>query len=191
MPSLQTIPAKICLVSLAIVIHDGKILLVHHKKLDVWLAPGGHIDPDELPHHAAIRECFEETGVRIEVIDLRAPQTPYSESEWVPSPYESNLHWVSQQNYQFRTAPQPAHPTSASAKQQLKLDAQWQRGCEQHVGLFFLAKPIGSTKTAVNSSETHGVGWFTLQEINNLQTSADIRQQLSRAFTLQSQLTDR
>lgn len=45
------------------VVHDGKVLLQLHRKLSRWLPPGGHIEPNELPDEAAIREVFEETGV--------------------------------------------------------------------------------------------------------------------------------
>lgn len=31
---------------------------------DSWELPGGQVDPGELPHEAAVRECLEETGVR-------------------------------------------------------------------------------------------------------------------------------
>lgn len=40
-----------------------KILLIHHKKFDKWLPPGGHCDDNETPHEAAKREVFEETGI--------------------------------------------------------------------------------------------------------------------------------
>ncbi|MDZ7746080.1 MAG: NUDIX hydrolase [Halobacteriales archaeon] len=45
------------------VVNDGATLLHEHEKLDMWLPPGGHIDRDELPHEAALRECHEETGL--------------------------------------------------------------------------------------------------------------------------------
>ena len=45
------------------VVHDGKVLLHFHQKLQRWLPPGGHIDPNELPDEAAVREVMEETGV--------------------------------------------------------------------------------------------------------------------------------
>jgi len=38
------------------------VLMLFHKKLQVWLPPGGHTD-DDLPQHAAIREVAEETGI--------------------------------------------------------------------------------------------------------------------------------
>lgn len=40
-----------------------KVLLVHHKSLDLWIQPGGHLEPGELPIDAALREFQEETGI--------------------------------------------------------------------------------------------------------------------------------
>ena len=41
---------------------DGKILLVHHKRLGTWLPVGGEMEPGETPLEAAARELEEETG---------------------------------------------------------------------------------------------------------------------------------
>lgn len=67
------------------VVNDGAVALHKHKKLDLWLAAGGHIDPKELPHEAAIRECEEEMGITPNLIDRGENYT----SNWVddvPSP---------------------------------------------------------------------------------------------------------
>ena len=45
------------------IVNDGATALHHHDRLDMWLPPGGHIDRDELPRQAAIREVREETGL--------------------------------------------------------------------------------------------------------------------------------
>ena len=42
---------------------DGRVLLHRHKRLGIWLQPGGHVDPGESPEQAALREVAEETGI--------------------------------------------------------------------------------------------------------------------------------
>jgi 8-oxo-dGTP pyrophosphatase MutT (NUDIX family) len=44
----------------------GRVLLHRHKRLGIWLQPGGHLDPGEHPAQAARRETLEETGVAAE-----------------------------------------------------------------------------------------------------------------------------
>src|SRR5688500_10821251 len=45
------------------------VLLHWHRRLGLWLPPGGHIDPGELPDEAAVRETLEETGLAVELLD--------------------------------------------------------------------------------------------------------------------------
>lgn len=45
------------------VVHERRVLFHFHRKLNRWLPPGGHIEPNELPDEAAVREVMEETGV--------------------------------------------------------------------------------------------------------------------------------
>ncbi len=45
-----------------------RILLLWHDKLSMWLPPGGHIEPNELPDDAAVRETFEETGLSVRLV---------------------------------------------------------------------------------------------------------------------------
>ena len=58
------------LVAYAVVVDPAaqKILLVDHKKSGLWLPPGGHVDINEHPRHAAIRECLEELGVTAKLL---------------------------------------------------------------------------------------------------------------------------
>lgn len=42
-----------------------KVLLLHHKKFDKWMPPGGHQEDWENPVEAVIREVQEETGLDI------------------------------------------------------------------------------------------------------------------------------
>ena len=56
-------------------VHDGKVLLIHHRKLDKWLPLGGHIELDEDPEQAALREAKEESGLDVELLGERPPTT--------------------------------------------------------------------------------------------------------------------
>jgi 8-oxo-dGTP pyrophosphatase MutT (NUDIX family) len=48
--------------------HADRMLLVHHNKIGQWLYPGGHIDADEDPAQAALREVHEETGLQAVIL---------------------------------------------------------------------------------------------------------------------------
>jgi len=50
-----------------LVVDSGKVLLIRHPYLGLWIQPGGHIDDGETPESAAIRETQEETGVVCEL----------------------------------------------------------------------------------------------------------------------------
>lgn len=57
----------------AVVIHDGRLLLVRRVGEPFagwWDIPGGFCDAQELPADAAVREVWEETGIRIHVTAL-------------------------------------------------------------------------------------------------------------------------
>jgi 8-oxo-dGTP pyrophosphatase MutT (NUDIX family) len=50
------------------IIDNQKVLLIYHPKLQKWLPPGGHVEANETPDEAAIREVREETGLTIEFL---------------------------------------------------------------------------------------------------------------------------
>jgi len=62
--------------SALVVSDDGtRVLLLHHRKLDRWLQPGGHADPGEGTGEAvALREAQEETGIEELRIHPTAPR---------------------------------------------------------------------------------------------------------------------
>ena len=45
--------------------HRGGVLLTMHKKLGLWLAPGGHVEPGETFDQALARELLEETNLQV------------------------------------------------------------------------------------------------------------------------------
>lgn len=48
----------------------GRLLLVRHATGDVWVAPGGAVDPDESPVDTVVRELWEETGLHVAPVRL-------------------------------------------------------------------------------------------------------------------------
>lgn len=57
------------------VVHADQVLLVHHRRLGRWLPLGGHIELDEEPETAALREAREESGLELELLGERPPIT--------------------------------------------------------------------------------------------------------------------
>lgn len=50
----------------AFVVHDDAVMMVHHRRLGIWIEPGGHIDAtDTTLEDAAARELAEETGIAV------------------------------------------------------------------------------------------------------------------------------
>ena len=45
-------------------------LMLHHRKLDLWLQPGGHADGDTDIHNVVIKETSEESGIAVDAIKL-------------------------------------------------------------------------------------------------------------------------
>ena len=53
------------------IVCEGKVLLRKHDKYGIWLSVGGHIELDEDPNQAALREVKEEVGLDIKLFDTR------------------------------------------------------------------------------------------------------------------------
>lgn len=75
LPHMAHIHEKIDFTVAIFVVHDGKVLLIHHRKLNKWLPLGGHIELDEDPEQAALREAREESGFDVELLGERPPTT--------------------------------------------------------------------------------------------------------------------
>jgi 8-oxo-dGTP pyrophosphatase MutT (NUDIX family) len=57
------------------IVQNGQVLVIHHRNLKKWLPLGGHIELDEDPETAALRETREESGLEVELLGERAPTT--------------------------------------------------------------------------------------------------------------------
>ena len=79
------------------VVADGATVLHSHKRMDITIPPGGHVDRGELPHEAAIRECEEETGLTPTILRDDDPTVDEPYCRQLPQPryqllYDVNVH---------------------------------------------------------------------------------------------------
>ena len=75
----------------AYLVSDGALALHEHPKLGIPIPPGGHVGRDELPHEAALREAYEETGLDATLVDDTDPvDAPAGES--LPDPRHTMLY---------------------------------------------------------------------------------------------------
>jgi 8-oxo-dGTP diphosphatase len=85
-----------------------RLLFVRHGKghlAGLWLPPGGHLEPDERPDEAAVREVREETGLFVDLLDL-APGCPLRPSpvvERIPQPHHIQVEAIA------ASGTEPAH----------------------------------------------------------------------------------
>ncbi len=135
-------------VSLLLVTENNpkKILLVHHKKLDSWLQPGGHIEPFETPVEAGIRECCEETG--LDISELLRPGK-HIDAYAYPLPLPRFILEEKIPAY----GDQPEH---------------------FHIDLLYLI-PIAEQAVTHRESEAHNIGWYTWEEAAHLKLLTNVR----------------
>jgi 8-oxo-dGTP pyrophosphatase MutT (NUDIX family) len=79
----------------AIVVSPGadSVLLLHHRKLDRWLQPGGHADPGETRgEDVALREAREETGIAELALHPTAPRPLDVDVHAIPARGEEPAH---------------------------------------------------------------------------------------------------
>jgi len=85
---------KTDLVVAGFLIHKNKVLLVHHNKLDLWLPCGGHIDKDETPDDALLREFKEECNLDVELLNYSNILKAGNTKRQLAVPFYVNVHSV-------------------------------------------------------------------------------------------------
>ena len=93
----------------AIVVGEEGVLLHLHKKLGMWLQPGGHIEAGETPWDAAVREVLEETGL------LAVPMEP-KERLFHVDVHQAGAHLHLDLRYLVRASGTPAPPEGESSR---------------------------------------------------------------------------
>ena len=85
---------KIDLTVEAFIVHKDKVLLRRHDKYGIWLSIGGHVELDEDPNQAVIREAKEEVGLDIELVDSRPFKYKDGQFEELITPISLNRHRI-------------------------------------------------------------------------------------------------
>lgn len=78
------------------IVNEGAVLLRKHDKYKLWLVPGGHIELDELPTDAAVREAKEETGLDIELVGEVPAITEGGSYKELLAPLFMNVHPINE-----------------------------------------------------------------------------------------------
>lgn len=134
---------------------NGDVLMVFHRKLNCWLCPGGHIEKDELPDEAVLREIFEETGLQGRILP--------GEEAWVKDDsHASQLH-------------QPL----CILEEQIPDPKD---GLHAHIDLVYRALVEG--EPVLNVREAKDIRFFSPEQIARLEIYENVRSVIERSIAL-------
>lgn len=128
------------------IVDEQRVLLIFHRKMQKWLPPGGHLDPNETPPEGARREVREETGLEISF----ALQENVWIDRWNANSFERPYMCLVEEIPPF--GDKEAH---------------------QHIDFIYVGTPVGGQESR-NTLETDDMRWFTLEEIEALDPDNEI-----------------
>jgi 8-oxo-dGTP pyrophosphatase MutT (NUDIX family) len=134
-----------------IVLSGDQVLLVEHRKLGWWLYPGGHIEPDEDPAQAVLREVAEETGITGQIV----AETRFSHPGTVvlPAPFTICVQDI---------------PGDSKV------------GPHQHIDMVYVLAPAGG-KVSPQLQEVAGCAWVPLAKVADLDTPPELPALIEKA----------
>jgi len=127
----------------------NEVLLVKHKKLGVWIYPGGHIEENETPDECVIREILEETKLEAEIVDTR------NQALAAPEIGVSVLH----------------NPEAILLEKIEKGDE-----IHYHIDLVYRCKIKNSSELDFDERESEGIGFFSKEQVEKLEMFHNCRQ---------------
>ncbi|MEO9079182.1 MAG: NUDIX hydrolase [Rhodanobacter sp.] len=127
---------------------DGtRVLLMHHRKLDRWLQPGGHADGDVNLARVALREAEEETGLTALRVDRHI--------------FDLDLHRIAARPIGARNVMQAAPSGVASGERHPA------RGYEPehwHYDVRYVVR-AGASESFVANAESYALTWRSVAEV--------------------------
>lgn len=139
----------------ALVIDEEKsrALLLWHKRLQRWMPPGGHMEPNETPDEAATREVKEETGLDVEIL------AEEQEDFYRNTGYEGR---ILKKPFAFFLEKIPPCPERGETE-------------HEHIDFIYRACPVDARESLTLCIEEHDhIRWFTREEIAALDRSSEI-----------------
>jgi 8-oxo-dGTP pyrophosphatase MutT (NUDIX family) len=136
------------------------VLLVLQKANGKWLFPGGHVERDEAPGEAAVREVAEETGVRAQIHDPYPLVLPGM--TWLPSP------WLTVET------PAPAKPARPGRPAE---------PAHRHIDLVFIGTAVRGAVMG-QRDEVDDVRWVDFVRLDDLDTRAEVVLVAQRALAV-------
>ena len=136
-----------------------KVLLTHHKKLNMWLQLGGHADGHHLIHEVAMTEAHEESGLT-NLSFLNYEWDLFKARVARPLPFDLDCHLI---------------PANAKDPRHFHYDVRY----------VVLA---ASETLPVVSEESHDVRWFTIADARTVTNERSMHRQFDKIEWLKIQL---
>lgn len=155
---MQSIMEKHFTATGAVLDGKGRVLMIRHRKLGVWLFPGGHVEENETPDDAVLREIFEETGIVAEIL-------PNGEERALEDRAAVCLH-------------QPRYTL---------LEDIGGKGDHFHIDLVYFCRPVSGHEER-SKEETTGIGWFDAQALQTVDTYENVRYIALKALSVEREL---
>jgi 8-oxo-dGTP pyrophosphatase MutT (NUDIX family) len=128
----------------------ARFLLIQHKKLGKWLAPGGHLLEGEEPHAGALREVLEEIGCEGRIVDLLdVPQVGVPAIPQLPAPFCILAETI------------PAGPREDE---------------HVHIDFIYVVEIAPAAVLSLSAAEVVHARWIAAEEIDGLETFENVKQ---------------
>ncbi len=135
------------------IVYKDKVLLRKHDKYKIWLSVGGHVELDEDPNQAAVREVVEEVGLNVELAGTQ-PNTGEA--------HNPNYRELLAPRYLNRHRVSPTH---------------------EHVTLVYFARATSDRVTVTyRGDQSEEWKWFTSADLQSADLRANIRFYAAKAL---------
>ena len=125
----------------------GRTALHRHPRLGIWLPPGGHIEADEDPVQAVLREVLEESGLAVEILPT-GPRFLAAPPAQLVAPVKIGVYDI------------PKDGVLAEP--------------HQHIDFIYFTRPLGAD-TAL-PDDGHDWTWFDAAALDSPEVNADVRE---------------